>query len=199
MKGGRHCELYVIEDLLRDLGEIPEGVFLRIALLPVAELQLVIGKGHHPAVSKAEGKMEELILPVIKQGKELHRLDNAHQAGVFLLFNGLGDEASDIAPEDIIAGVSRNLDHLCRRFRDLIGLVANDDKTLGCFRSSGKQFGYADLQGIGEAFEFRNSGITFDAGKQIADRSAHAVCNVGESQAFGLDNLPEVLFYVGHN
>ena len=91
MKGRWNCELDVIEDLLRDLGEIPEGVFLGIALLPVAVLQFVVRKGHHLAVSKAKGKMQELILTVIKQGEEFHRLYNAHHAGVFPAFDGLGE------------------------------------------------------------------------------------------------------------
>ena len=82
--------------------------------------------------------MEILILAVIQQREELHRLDDAHQAGILLFFNGLGDEASDVAPEDIIAIVSRDLDNLCRWLGDLIDLTIDDDETLCRFWPTGK-------------------------------------------------------------
>ena len=135
---------------------------------------------------------------IVDQAEEFHRLDDAHHAGILLFFNGLGDEASDVATEDIIAIVSRNLDNLCRWFGDLISLAVDDDETLCRFGTTGKQLGDAYLQRIGEALKFRDSGIALDASKQIADRSAHTVCDVGESQALGLDDLSQVLFYVCH-
>ena len=143
--------------------------------------------------------MEELVLAVVQQGEELHRLKDAHHAGVLAVLDGLGDEDPYRTAEHVITVVRGYLEDLAGRFGDLVGPAVDDDKALGRFRAAGQQLGDAHLQGIGQSFQFRYGGITLDAGEQVADRGSHAVSDVGESQALGAGDLPQVLFNVGHD
>jgi hypothetical protein len=122
--------------------------------------------------------MEELILAIIEKREELHRFHDAHHAGVFPAFDGLGDEDLDIVPQDIVFVVCRDLDNLSRRFGYLTGLTVNDNDTLGRFGATGEQLGNTNLQSIGEALKFRDGGITLYTSEKVADRSSHTVRDV---------------------
>ncbi len=136
---------------------------------------------------------------VVDKAEELHRLDDAHHGDGLLLLDGLGDEGHHIAAQDIIAAVRRDLDDGGRRLGDLVGLAADDDKALGGFRPHGEKLGHAHAKGIGDVFKFGYGGVSLDAGEEVADRGSHPVGDVGEPEAFGFGQLPEVLFDVGHD
>ena len=186
-------------DLFGDLVYIPGRVFPGSILVPVAELHFVVGEGDGTSVAVAKGKVEDVGVGVVGQAEELHRLDDAHHGDGLLLLDGLGDKAHNVAAQDIIAAVRRDLHDGGGRLGDLVGLAADDDEALGGFRAHCEELGYVHAKGIGDAFQFRYGGVSFDAGEEVADRGSYAVGDVGELQALGFGQLPEVLFDVGHD
>ncbi len=143
--------------------------------------------------------MEHLVAGVMEQAEKLHRLDETHQAGALLLLDGLGNEEPYVAPQDIKAVICGNLHHCIRRPGYLPGLPVYDDESLCGFRSEGEEVGNAYSESIGDVLDLRYGGVALDAGQQVADCGTHPGCDVGELQALGPGDLPEVLFNVGHN
>ena len=185
----------VVDDLLGDLLHVPD----RHVILPGAVLHLVVGVRLRLPVAVAERQMEHLVAGVVEQAEELHRLDEAHQAGALRLLDGPRDEKPHVVPQYVEAVICGNLHHGIRRLGYLPGLPVQHDEALGGFRAEGEEVGNAHAERPGYVLDLRYGGVALDAGQQIADGGAHPGCDVGELQALGPGDLPEVLFNVGHN